>query len=266
MTVTRVKTTAGWVDLTTVGPKGDKGDPGYYEYGYVAGGGVVKNMAIPGGTWGSADVPTAQVVFNQPVGAFSVNADGSLTVRDAGLYDIEASVTANVAWSSAVRLITSLGTGPDAISASDTIARADAHVIAGGYPSTTLAGSIYLAAGSKVWVTYFAGSPNNGTAAVTHFSIVRVGAGPQGPKGDQGVVAAYAQPNDPGVVANGTLWIDTDAGVAQMVTSSVAQAYAMTAGYTKDRAMNPAATTINEVANVLATLIDDMRAAGLINP
>ena len=40
--------------------------------------------------------------------------------------------------------------------------------------------------------------------------------------------------------------------------------YTVTAGYVKDRAFNPAATTVNEIANVLATLIDDMRAAGMI--
>ena len=44
----------------------------------------------------------------------------------------------------------------------------------------------------------------------------------------------------------------------------IQQAYAMTAGYTKDRALNPAATSLGEVAAVLATLIDDMKAAGQI--
>jgi hypothetical protein len=45
---------------------------------------------------------------------------------------------------------------------------------------------------------------------------------------------------------------------------AVAQVYAMTAGYTKDRAMNPAAMSLGEVANVLATLIDDLRTSGII--
>ena len=47
---------------------------------------------------------------------------------------------------------------------------------------------------------------------------------------------------------------------------SVPQTYAITSGYTKDRAMNPQAMTLGEVATVLATLIDDMIAAGLIKP
>ena len=42
--------------------------------------------------------------------------------------------------------------------------------------------------------------------------------------------------------------------------------YAVTAGYAKDRAFNPTATTINEIAGVLGTLIDDLKAAGLIAP
>jgi hypothetical protein len=54
-------------------------------------------------------------------------------------------------------------------------------------------------------------------------------------------------------------WERIDGGVI-----SVAQVYAMTAGYTKDRAMNPAAMTLGEVANVLATLIDDLRTSGII--
>jgi hypothetical protein len=36
------------------------------------------------------------------------------------------------------------------------------------------------------------------------------GAGPQGPPGDDGAVAVYEQPNDPGAVEEGSLWIDTD--------------------------------------------------------
>jgi hypothetical protein len=46
----------------------------------------------------------------------------------------------------------------------------------------------------------------------------------------------------------------------------IAEAYAMTAGYTKDRAFNPQATSLDEVAAVLATFLDDAIAAGLIRP
>lgn len=35
--------------------------------------------------------------------------------------------------------------------------------------------------------------------------------------------------------------------------------YDVTAGYTTDRSFNPSSTTLNEVANVLGSLIDDLR-------
>ena len=48
--------------------------------------------------------------------------------------------------------------------------------------------------------------------------------------------------------------------------NQVASPYAITPGYTADRAFSPALTSLGEVANVLATLIDDMKASGLIHP
>ena len=97
--------------------------------------------------------------------------------------------------------------------------------------------------------------------------VAIVGAqGPPGPPGANGTVAIYAQSNDPGGVAVGSLWIDTDEPGPISIPLRVMQTYAMTAGYTKDRAMNPAATSIGEVAAVLATLIDDLKTAGIIAP
>jgi hypothetical protein len=63
---------------------------------------------------------------------------------------------------------------------------------------------------------------------------------------------------------SGTVWVDatgSGGGGAQIPTT-----YSVTAGYTKDRAFNTTATTLNEVATVLGTLIDDMKAAGMIAP
>jgi hypothetical protein len=266
MTVTRVKTTAGWIDLNTTGPKGDKGDPGYYEYSYIAAGSVIKDFSTSPSAWSSLAIPTSTININQPTGAFVVNPDGSMTVRDTGVYDIEASIGATSAWATAnVRMITGLGVGVTAAVAIDSIARADSTPAAGTFPSTTLAGSYYLAGGSIIWLTYF-GQANAGSASCGHFSIKRVGAGSPGAKGDQGIIAAYSQPNDPGAVAQGTIWVDTDQGIPLAGVNSITSAYAVTAGYTKDRAFNPASSTINEIAAVLATLIDDMKTAGLINP
>jgi Concanavalin A-like lectin/glucanases superfamily/Carbohydrate binding domain len=44
----------------------------------------------------------------------------------------------------------------------------------------------------------------------------------------------------------------------------VSQVYSVTAGYTKDRTFNPAATSLGEVAAVLGSLIDDLKAATLV--
>lgn len=53
-------------------------------------------------------------------------------------------------------------------------------------------------------------------------------------------------------------------GPAGGAANMVQQIYAMT-GYTPDRTMNPSTTSLGEVAAVLATLIDDMKAAGLLH-
>ena len=72
----------------------------------------------------------------------------------------------------------------------------------------------------------------------------------------------------------GTWYLDTTTGIAYELTGSgwvqrtfttqIPSFYSVTAGYTKDRTFNPQATTLNEVAATLGTLIDDMKAAGLI--
>ena len=74
----------------------------------------------------------------------------------------------------------------------------------------------------------------------------------------------YSQPTAPPTTTVGALWIDTDETPPVWSSYFVNQLYAMTAGYTADRALNPNATSVNEVAAVLATLIDDLRAAGII--
>jgi len=74
----------------------------------------------------------------------------------------------------------------------------------------------------------------------------------------------YSQPDMPLTTTVGALWIDTDETPPVWSSYFVNQLYAMTAGYTADRALNPQATSISEVASVLATLIDDLRAAGII--
>ena len=106
-------------------------------------------------------------------------------------------------------------------------------------------------------------------------------------------VEIYSQPTEPVTNTIGAIWIDTDeapptgnvppggttgqiitktgsgdyqAGWANpAVTGITGQTYTMS-GYVADRVMNAGAMTLGEVAAVLATLIDDMKTAGLIKP
>jgi collagen type I/II/III/V/XI/XXIV/XXVII alpha len=84
--------------------------------------------------------------------------------------------------------------------------------------------------------------------------------GPQGPTGPAGVPTGGTT----GQVLTKTSAVDGAVAWQSDPVQAVAQVYAMTAGYTKDRAMNPAAMSLGEVANVLATLIDDLRTSGII--
>ena len=74
----------------------------------------------------------------------------------------------------------------------------------------------------------------------------------------------YSQPDAPVTNTVGALWIDTNETPPVWSTYFVNQIYTMQAGYTADRSLTPNATTITEIAQVLATLIDDLRAAGII--
>lgn len=57
----------------------------------------------------------------------------------------------------------------------------------------------------------------------------------------------------------------SDAVMSGALAGRTAQTFAITPGYTADRAMNPQATSLGEVATVLATLIDDLKKAGVIH-
>jgi hypothetical protein len=73
----------------------------------------------------------------------------------------------------------------------------------------------------------------------------------------------YSQPDMPATTTVGALWIDTDEAPPAW-SAAVYQIYSMQTGYTADRTLNPQASSPNEIATVLATLIDDLKAAGII--
>lgn len=77
----------------------------------------------------------------------------------------------------------------------------------------------------------------------------------RGPQGVQGPVGATGPQGPTGAT-----------GPAGPPANQTAQTFAMVAGYVADRAMNPQATSLGEVATVLATLIDDLKVAGVIHP
>jgi microcystin-dependent protein len=124
---------------------------------------------------------------------------------------------------------------------------------------------------------YASGRTNNVTADFKNRSYI---AGNPG-TGQFGGLLTFAKWGDDTAGGSTQLWLDdsnpprmyvrrgTSAGgwsAWREVGGQVAQAYAVTSGYTVDRAFNPEATSLTEVARVLGRLIDDMKAAGLIQP
>jgi collagen type I alpha len=97
--------------------------------------------------------------------------------------------------------------------------------------------------------------------------------GPQGVKGDTGATGATGATGPQGPVGpqgpagpTGPQGATGPQGPIGPAGGQVAQTYAVTAGYTVDRAFNPEATSLTEVARLLGTLISDMKASGLIAP
>jgi Collagen triple helix repeat (20 copies) len=208
--------------IGNTGAQGPKGDPGAQgtqgvpgpigppgdEAAYVSiSAGATKSLATPNGSWSNLEISNI-TNFNQPPGLFTRNADGSVTVNEDGLYELEASVNATAAWSTLnLRMIIGLGVGATAAAAADGIARGEdgRSNAAVNWPSVILAGTIYLTAGQKVWVTYL-GLTSSGSARVDRFSIKRASAGlpgadgapgaqgPQGIQGPQGPAGAGSTP------------------------------------------------------------------------
>ena len=270
------------------GPKGDKGDVGGTMGAAFGASPGFTTTGIANGTWTLALIPAAFV--SSPVDAFTRNANGSITINQSGLYAFDAVVLPGEAKTAGLifetRICKKAG-GLPAISDMFTVDDTNGAV-ANNYASTNPTGVIECAAGDIVAIyTYLATTP-----AVTHsanlmrFSITRQG-------GPAGQMEVYTQPTQPSSVNPGAIWIDTDESpsngnvppggtVGQIITKTGAadfvagwanpavsgitgQTYTMS-GYIADRVMNAGAMTLGEVAAVLATLIDDMKAAGLIKP
>lgn len=159
--------------------------------------------------------------------AFSISSS-DIVVRDAGTYHITAFTNSPGTATRHLNQIQLNGANLQQVDSS-TITGASGVGIAIAQSITAV-----LAAGDRIAVWAWSNVAGAGSG---NLSLVRV---VQGAKGDPGPAGGAA--------------------------NQVAQSYAVTTGYTKDRAFNPLATTVGEVAAILATLIDDMKAAGLIQP
>lgn len=233
-------------DTGNAGPQGPQGPSGqsvdaYCQLSQNYGG----TAPCANGLWTQVPIPappTLTITKSDGVNDdFTRNADGSVTINKAGNYHFEAMLSEMAtAWPDGASINFGLAKKNGALpTTSDwlTVGQYTAGGTANNYPTCPVSVDMFCAAGDRIAGYCWHNSGASRNLALRIFSITRMGAGPPGPQGPPG-------------------------GPANQVT----QAYAITAGYTKDRAFNPEATSITEVARLLGSLIDDMKTAGLITP
>jgi hypothetical protein len=176
---------SGTVTAMPTGPKGDPGAtgatgaPGVSPTVNAAGARAVATGAIVTLAAGWNNVPIPTQMITEPSDAFTYGPN-YVVVKDAGWYDVNASIVVNSALN--VSLYMSLSTG----------AAADGDVGNGGatgpnYIRANAGGIVRLAAGGRVNLYGYSNTASI-PAYCLDFSIARVG-GPTGPKGDPGVSA-----------------------------------------------------------------------------
>lgn len=131
--------------------------------------------------WLLTPLPTL-VLQQGDSGAFTRNADGSLTIRDAGTYDVAATGLVSSTLAEARGLMLSKG----AIPAADADLLAYTLTNEGAVGSTTYCVSFsgWLAAGTRLVLGTYCNSSKQ--RSMPFFGIVRVGTGPAGPTGAVG--------------------------------------------------------------------------------
>ena len=167
---------SGTVTEMPTGPQGPKGDAGGTMGAAAARSTAAGASASYGPGWFAVPLPTALTV--EPSDAFTF-AGNNVTVKDAGWYDVSASVWVTTGTSATVfaslSTFATSGDGDIANSSGDT-----------GFSRTTASGTVKLAAGAKVYLYGY--TPSTAlSVACANFSIARVG-GPQGPPGGNAAV------------------------------------------------------------------------------
>lgn len=162
----------------------------------------LKRMSGAGGSGGTAiqaafwsatgtNITTAGTAFtnvpiangtSDPAGAFTWNADGSITIKDAGWYYVDANVFGSAA---NVTYHITLGGSPN-------VANGVAEAYGNFGPNggiVDVSGVYNFAANARVYVTA-ASNPASQTVNIREFAIFRIGTGPTGPIGPQGIQGA----------------------------------------------------------------------------
>lgn len=164
--------TTNWVP---VGP----GNQGVPEYSFSAGGPTV-NLAS--GVWATIPVGTSPPSWSTPSGAFTVNADGSVTVRDAGYYSLKASLSAPAFAGGWVLMFASTlndWAGGYGVNASGSTPPPPTS------PYSQISADLKLNAGAKVYVNAVVTQAVN-NVNLLQFAISRIGSGQPGPVGPAG--------------------------------------------------------------------------------
>jgi hypothetical protein len=167
-------------------------------------------------TWKRIPIPTAYTKTGDAA-AFTANADGTLTVRDAGIYTCQIGVLWGIAAGS--RRVVRFGTGT---SEAGTPLASDERTAAASpnNPFATITFTGYLAAGTVLCVMTFADTATL-SRQVYYFNIARGGAGPAGPQGPQGATG----PTPDITVTAQALGVDPPANADADVTESPANQF-----------------------------------------
>ena len=180
------------------GTPGAKGDPGYFEYAlesYTA----QTFVSLTSGSWVRLALPVVNNQSTNATDSLRWNADGSVTMLQAGWYTLDCQIqlpagTAGAGWQFGW-WATSDDTTPVGGAAGALYKQEIPAPISSVTPVVSMPYTGYFTANSRVGVSIF----NRGATAsggLSRWSIARTGAGPTGPQGTQGIQGIKGDPGD----------------------------------------------------------------------